>query len=344
MRDAPDHAAETDCRSKNVFSLDWPILVILALLIATPIVSAALDDPFLVRLVTRGIIFAMVAVALNFVLGFGGLVSLMHAGIFGVGAYTVAILAFHDHDGTKLLEIIPGSSNVFISIPVAIVIAALVTACSGIIALRTSGAYFIMITLAFNQMLYYFFSALRKYGGEDGLQIFANFQVLGFDFSNRNTFFYFVLAVLTIELFIVMRLVDSPFGITLQAIAQNERRAIAMGIPTLRFKFLALVISGAFAGLAGALWATNQQYVSPSDLSWIRSADYIVMAVLGGMTRTWGPVIGALMLVLLEAFLPTYTQYWQIPLGLFVIVIVVCLKGGIVDLVDKKSARGRSIH
>jgi branched-chain amino acid transport system permease protein len=322
----------------------WPIIVVLGLLALVPTLSSALDNPFLIRLFTRAVIFAMAAVALNFVLGFGGLVSLMHAGLAGIGAYAVAILAFHDYDNSPLLGLIPGTSNLLISIPVAIVLAGFGAIITGVISLRTSGAYFIMITLAFNQMLYYFFVALQKYGGEDGLQILSSLELGGLNISKRATFFYVALVVLAAEILFFARLVESRFGTILQATAQNERRVTALGIPPLRYKLVAFAISGAAAGLAGALWATGQQFVSPSELSWVRSGDYIVMAVLGGMGRVWGPVLGSIVFVLLEAFLPSWTQFWQAPFGLVVILIVVFLRGGLIDLVGVKATRSGGGH
>jgi branched-chain amino acid transport system permease protein len=313
----------------------WPILLVLALLALVPTLSSLVDNPFLVRLFTRAVIFALVASALNFILGFGGLISLMHAGLFGVGAYVVAILAHHDYEDTKLL-FMAGTSNLAISIPIAVLVSAGAAALTGLVSLRTSGTYFIMITLAFNQMLYYFFVALQQYGGEDGLQILSTLNFAGWRISQRVTFFYVALGVLTVMLFVLSRLVHSRFGTILRATAQNERRVVALGIPPLRYKLAAFVISGAITGLAGALWATGQQFVSPSDLSWVRSGDYVVMAVLGGMATVWGPVIGAIVFVLLEAFLPSWTQYWQLPFGLVVILIVVYLRGGLVDLLGMK--------
>ena len=309
----------------------WPIVLMLVLLALVPTFAKALDNPFLIRLFTRAVIFSIVAVSLNFVLGFGGLVSLMHAAFFGVGAYVVAILAFHDYDASPFL-IFPGTANLAVSIPLGMV-AAMLTACvTGLVSLRTSGTYFIMITLAFNQMLYYFFVALQQYGGEDGLQILADMHFAGLSITQRVTFYYVALGVLAATLLIFSRLVVSRFGIILRATAQNERRVIALGIPPLRYKLTALAISGALTGLAGALWATGQGFVSPSDLSWVRSGDYVVMAVLGGLGSVWGPVLGAVLFVMLEAFLPAWTQFWQLPFGIVVIFIVVFLRGGLVGV------------
>ena len=321
----------------------WPILVVLAALALVPTISAAFDNPFIIRLFTRAVIFAIVAVSLNFVLGYGELVSVMHAGFFGVGAYVVGILAAHDFDGEKLW-LIAGTSNLAISIPAAIFVTALVAAVTGVVSLRTNGAYFIMITLAFNQMIYYFFIALKKYGGDDGLQILANLEFAGFDISRLTTFYYVALGVLAASLLFFGALVDSRFGVILRATAQNERRVVALGVPPLRYKLAAFVISGAATGLAGALWATGQQFVSPADLSWVRSANFVVMAVLGGTTRVWGPAPGAIVIVLLGALLPGATQYWQLPFGVIVILIVVYLRGGLSDLFGRARTPGGGGH
>jgi len=201
-----------------------------------------------------------------------------------------------------------------------------------------------MITLAFNQMLYFFFVALQTYGGDDGLQILSTLELGGLDLSRRATFYYIALGALALELLIFSRLVESRFGVVLQAAAQNERRVAAIGIPPLRYRLAAFAISGAAAGLAGAFWATSQQFVSPSELSWVRSGDYIVMAVLGGMGRVWGPVLGAIAFVLLDSFLPSWTEYWQAPFGIVVILIVVFLRGGLVDLLGAKAPPATGGH
>jgi branched-chain amino acid transport system permease protein len=321
---------------------NWPILLVLAALALVPTFAAATDNPFLIRLFTRAVIFSIVAVALNFVLGYGGLVSLMHSGLFGVGAYTVAILAFHDYEATKFLGLFAGTDNLAISMPLAFVFAMGVAALTGIISLRTSGTYFIMITLAFNQMLYYFFVALQQYGGEDGLQILANLHFADLNITKRTTFYYVVVGTLAATIFVFSRLVQSRFGIILRATSQNERRVVALGIPPLRYKLMAFAISGAVTGLAGALWASGQAFVSPSDLSWVRAGDYVVMAVLGGMGRVWGPVLGAILFVLLEAYLPSWTQFWQLPFGIVVVLIVVYLRGGLVDVLGLTRSKSAS--
>lgn len=310
-------------------------LIVLALLACVPPISQAVDNPFLIRLFTRVILLSIAAVALNFVLGFGGLVSLMHAGLFGIGAYGVAILSYHDFNAEPLILGWTGTSNLALSGPLAVVATAIAAAIMGLVCLRTGGSYFIMITLAFNQMLYYFFVALQEYGGDDGLQILGSIDFAGHDITKRVTFYYICLGVLAFVIAMFMRIVGSRFGMILRASAQNERRLVALGVPALRYKLAAFVISGAVAGLAGALWATGQGFVSPADMAWTRSGDLVVMAVLGGLASVWAPVVGATVFLVLQAVFSNYTVYWQLPLGLVIIFTIVLLRGGLVDLLKR---------
>ncbi len=309
-----------------------PIVVLVALLVLVPPIAFALDDPFLIKVFTRVIVFAIAAVALNFILGFGDLVSLVQAGLLGIGAYVVAILAHHDFDGTPFLGLLPGTSNLALSIPLGALASALFALVIGLVCLRTIGVYFIMITLAFNQMLYYFFVALQQYGGEDGLQILGNLHFAGFDVTKRVTFYYICVGILAVVLVLFDRLIDSRLGIVSRALSQNERRVVALGIPPLRYKLVAFVISGALAGVAGTLLAASQQFVSPADISWVRSGDLVVMAVLGGLSTVWGPVAGAAVFLVLELTLSSLTIHWQLIFGLLIIAMIMYLHGGLSDL------------
>jgi len=308
----------------------WPVCALLLLLALVPVISTLIGAPFLIRVFTRVITFAIAAVALNLVVGFGGLISMLHAGLFGIGAYVVGILAQHDFNNELLFHFLPGTSDLAIALPAAFIITMLASAIFGIISLRTSGAYFIMITLAFNQMLYYFFVSLQKYGGDDGLQVLSATTIAGFDSTSRIPFYYICLAILTFTLLFVSRLVESRFGLVLRASSQNERRVIAIGISPLRYKLVAFMISGAIAGLAGGLWTNGQQFVSPADMSWIRSGDFVLMAVLGGTSFVAGPVVGAAAFLLIEFTFALWTTYWQLPFGLLIVFVVVALKHGLV--------------
>jgi branched-chain amino acid transport system permease protein len=317
-------------------------LVLVALLALVPLVAGLTDDPFLIRVFTRVVLFAIAAVALNILLGFGGLVSLLHAGLFGIGGYVVGILAQHNMNAEPLLGLVPGTSDLAISLPAALVVTALASAALGIVSLRTSGTYFIMITLAFNQMLYYVFVALQPYGGEDGLQILSTLTLAGLDVTKRVPFYYLCLGILAAALLFTGRLVDSRFGMVLRACAQNERRVAALGIPPLRYRLAAFVISGTLTGLAGGLWAAGQQFISPADMSWIRSGDLVVMCVLGGLASVSGPVLGAATFLVLELTLSSWTTYWQLPFGIIIILIVIYLHGGLISLPARLSRQPKA--
>jgi branched-chain amino acid transport system permease protein len=209
---------------------------------------------------------------------------------------------------------------------------ALIAVVIGAISLRTSGPYFIMITLAFNQMFYYAAVALQKYGGEDGLQILNTITLFGLDLSDRYRFFYFALAVLAIAMLFVGRVVGSRFGVVLRAAAENETRVVVVGIDPWAYRLVAFTLSGMLTGTAGALLAASQQFISPVDMAWDRSGDLVVMAVLGGIATFWGPILGAATYIALELTLSSWTQHWQLVFGLIILFIVVGLRGGLVDL------------
>ncbi|MEW6643729.1 MAG: branched-chain amino acid ABC transporter permease [Pseudomonadota bacterium] len=326
--------------SRRPFADLAAIALLVALLALVPLAASWLGNPFLIKIGTRIVVFSIAAVALNLVLGFGGLVSLLHAGLFGIGGYVVGIMAFHADAGEPFLGILPGSGELALVLPLAMLVSAGAAALMGVISLRTSGSYFIMITLAFNQMLFYFFIALQQYGGEDGLQITTDLTLFGRAATGRVPFYYGCLVVLAIVLVVLQRLIDSRFGIVLRAAAQNERRLTALGIPPLRYKLAAFALSGAIAGLAGALLAAGQQFISPADMSWVRSGDLVVMCVLGGMAVVWGPVIGAAAFLILEIVLSGWSVHWQLAFGLFIIAVVVTLRGGLVDLLRLVTGQG----
>lgn len=318
-------------------------LVLIGLLAALPPLAQAIGDPFLIKVATRVAAFAIAAVGLNLVVGFAGLVSLLQAGLFGVGGYVVGIAAWHDFNG-EALGLGPwewaGTSDLAITLPLAALVSGLVALATGVVSLRTSGPYFLMITLAFDQMLYYGAVALQKYGGEDGLQVLSTITFGGWDVSERTRFFYLTLAILAAILFLLGRLKDSRFGIVLRASAENERRVTVSGLPPYPYRLTAFVVSGVVAGLAGALLAAGQQFVSPADMSWVRSGDFVVMVVLGGLSTVWGPVIGAAAFVVLELVLSSWTQHWQLAFGLIIVVVVLTLRGGLSDLVRLVTKEG----
>jgi branched-chain amino acid transport system permease protein len=300
-----------------------------------PQVAGLLDNPFLIRVGMRIMILAIAALSLNLILGYGGMVSLGHAAFIGVAAYVVVILNWHVGNAEPVLSwpiLLEGSTNACIVAPIAIAASALTALVIGFISLRTGGLYFIMITLAFAQMLYYVFIAFQKYGGEDGTQLLEPIRLGSLGLNNRVLLYYIIFAVLLGVLLLVDRIVGSRFGRVLQGCRQNERRLEAVGYSTFHYKLAAFVIAGAIAGIAGVLLALSQQFVSPADLAWSRSGELVIMLVLGGVSTLFGPVFGSAFYVILELVLGSWTTHWQIIFGPVFIFFVLFVKGGIAGL------------
>ena len=317
-------------------------IVVAVALLVIPFAAVVLDETFYITLATRMAILALAAVGLNFALGLGGLVSFGHAAFFGLGGYAAGILATHAFNAEPLLLWpieIPGSNSMPVIWLTAIAVSALVALPIGAISLRTTGVYFIMITLAFAQMIYYFAISWPAYGGEDGLSIYVRNGFPGVNTLNPLTFFLICYTLLIVALFLFAVFKDSRFGAALQAARQNETRVAAVGIAPYRIRLAAFVISGAIAGLAGALFADLNRFVSPSMLSWQMSGELIVLIILGGTGRLFGPVAGAMIFVLVEYFLGGITERWQFFLGLTLLVVVLFARGGFIGLVA-----GRTRH
>jgi branched-chain amino acid transport system permease protein len=305
----------------------------LGVAIAFPLAMHAMDQQFYITFATRVLIYAMAAASLNLVLGYGGMVSFGHAAFFGAGAYIVGILA------------VEGVTSLWIAWPAAIAVAALAALLIGAISLRTRGVYFIMITLAFAQMMYYVFVSMKAYGGDDGLSLPAR-STPGFGISLSNDFvwYYLVLALLIAVLYLLHRLLHARFGRVIEAIRENETRATAIGYPVYRYKLLCFVISGAIAGLAGALIANQTSYVGPALLHWVQSGTLMIMVILGGVGRFWGGPVGAVVLLALEEgfsgspLLGDYALHWQLPVGIILLAVVLLAPQGIAGLVKRKRA------
>jgi branched-chain amino acid transport system permease protein len=306
------------------------LLALLVLACAFPLAMHAMDQTFYISFATRILIYAMAAASLNLVLGYGGMVSFGHAAFFGAGAYIVGILAFE------------GITSLWIAWPVAIAVAALAALVIGAISLRTRGVYFIMITLAFAQMMYYVFVSLKAYGGDDGLSLASRSTGLGISLSNDFVWYYLVLAELAGVLYLLHRLVRSRFGRVIEAIRENETRATAVGYPVYRYKLACFVISGAIAGLAGALIANQTSYVGPALLHWVQSGTLMIMVILGGVGRFWGGPVGAVVLLALEELfsgsplLGPYSLHWQLPVGVILLAVVLFAPQGIAGAFAKK--------
>ena len=306
------------------------------MLLVLPVAAGLADEPYLVSFFSRILIYALAAASLDLMLGFGGMVSLGHAAFVGIGAYVIAILSLHGFEGTAVVSwpvTIAGGENALLLWPAAVVLSAAAAAVIGALSLRTSGVYFIMITLAFAQMLYYVFVSLEAYGGDDGLSLISRNTMPGMDLGDDRQFYYICLAALAVFLFLAWRLIHSRFGMVIRGCRENERRMKSLGFATFRYRLVCFVIAGAGAGLAGALIANQTEYVSPGLMHWTRSGEILVMVLLGGMGTLFGPVLGAATLLLLEELLSIYTEHWMVYLGPFLILTVLFAKRGIYGLI-----------
>lgn len=306
------------------------------LLLMLPPAAGYFGETYMISLFTRVIIYALATVSLDLLIGYGGLVSLGHAAFVGIGAYVTGILYFHGFEGEPLLGFIGGTDNALIVWPLAVLISAGFALIIGSLSLRTSGMHFIMITLAFAQMLYYFGVGLEKYGGDDGLSLYSRNRLAGLDLSDDVQFYYVCLVILFAFLFFASRLVSSRFGLVLRGAAGNMRRIQTLGIPGRRYKLVCFVIGGAGAGLAGALLANQTEYVSPGLLHWTLSGELMVMVLLGGLGSLFGPVLGAAVYLLLEETLAMYTEHWMVYLGPILILVVIFAKRGLFGVVVGK--------
>jgi len=294
------------------------LVALLVMLALVPVYAALIGNYFLMSLFTRIVILAMAAVSLNLIMGFGGMVSFGHAAYLGIGGYAIGILAKE------------GINSGFLQWPLALAMSALFALAVGALSLRTRGVYFIMITLAFAQMVYYVAIGLDRYGGDDGMTIYKRSQFGDLiNLSNKTAFYYLCLVLLLVAVYIVWRIVNSRFGMVIQGARSNDRRMRAIGFPTYRYKLVCFVIAGTMCGLAGALLANHTDFISPAVMHWTRSGDLIVMAVLGGMGTVFGPVIGAVALLVLEEVLSGVTEYWQIIMGPIFLLVVLFARGGI---------------
>lgn len=303
------------------------VLIVLAILAAVPAISAWTDVPFWMDLARRMMILSIAALSLNLLMGFGGMISFGHAVYIGIGAYAVGICAFYDvTDG-------------YVQLAIALVGSALLALIFGAISLRTRGVYFIMITLALAQMIFYLGVGLDTYGGDDGLPIneSSNFGLI--DLGSNVPFYYLTLVLLVLALLFMNRLVNSRFGMVLQGIRSNEARMQALGFPTLRYRLAAFVIAGMMAGLAGVLLANHTNFANPEMMHWTRSGDLIVMVLLGGMGTVAGPVIGTVVYLALEEFLSGFTEYWQVIIGPILVLVALFVHGGLLGFLSEGRRR-----
>lgn len=313
--------------------------VLIVALLAVPLWAFMSSQPFTITLATRVAILALAAVGLNIALGLGGMVSFGHALFFGVGGYAAGIMAHHAFNGTAILGF-SGTAQMLPIWAVAMLFSGAVAAAVGALSLRTSGIFFIMITLAFAQMFFYFALSWPAYGGEDGLPIFVRNQFPGLNTMRPWEMFLVSYGALLVGLVVFALIRASRFGAALMAIRQNPDRAAAVGIAPFGVKLAAFVISGMITGLAGALMADLTRFVSPAMMAWQMSGELIVIIILGGTGRLMGPVAGAAILVGFEVFFGGITEHWKLWLGLVLLAAVLFARGGVVGLIAGRDRLG----
>ena len=297
---------------------------------------------YLLSLATRALIYGLAASSLNLILGYGGLVSLGHAAFIGIGGYTAGILLYHVQAGSPILGLLRPASfwnSALVAWPLAMALAALFALVTGLVSLRTRGMHFIMITLAFAQMVYFFFTSFDTYGGSDGISLYGRNTLPGLDLGNDQVFYYLCLALLLLFLAFMHRLVHARFGRALIAGRENVVRLQALGIAPLGCQLFAYCLAGAVAGLAGALLVNQGEFISPEMMHWTRSGELMVMVLVGGMARLFGPVLGATILLFLEEYLAMYTDHWMVIFGPFLILVVLFGRSGLYGLLFEKGKR-----
>jgi branched-chain amino acid transport system permease protein len=312
-------------------------ILAVTLLLAFPLAMQALGYLFYVSFASRVMIYAIAATSLNLVLGYGGMLSFGHAAFVGAGAYVASIL------------VAEGVASAWVGWPAAVAASALLAWIIGAISLRTRGVYFIMITLAFAQMMFYLVNSMKAYGGDEGLTLPRRAELgLGLDLGNEVVFYYVVLLVLLLALYALHRVVHSRFGRVMIAIRENAPRVEALGLPVYRYQLVCFVIAGAAGGLAGALLASHGKYVNPNVLHWVQSGTLMIMVILGGVGHLWGGVIGAAVLLGLEHLIadhpipwlaqvaPNYQQHANLGVGIVLLAIVLFAPHGIAGLLARK--------
>jgi branched-chain amino acid transport system permease protein len=295
-------------------------------LLFVPVAATLASRPFWITIATQIVIFALAVAALDFIVGYGGMLSLGHAAFFALGAYTVAFAAGN------------GSKSALVNWVLAVAVSAVFAGAIGAVSVRTAGIFFIMITLAFAQMIYYLVDGIKPLGGDDGLPM-ATRDVMPFvNLANPVVFYFVALAILGAFVFLSQRAIRARFGTVLRAAMQNERRVTSLGYDVYRYRWAAFTISGAVTGLAGALFADFQRIASPDFATWLQSGDLLVMLILGGAGTLLGPVFGAAAFIGLRVFLVGFTEHWMLVLGPILIVVVLVGRRGLAGLIAGRDA------
>lgn len=324
---SPAHSHSSPAIGARTGLARWVPIVLLAAFVLLPLYAAWTDQAFVLALMCRIVVLAIAAVALNLVLGYGGMVSFGHALFLGLGVYSAAIPAFH------------GLDNALLHLLIALIACGITGLVTGAIALRTQGIAFIMITLAFAQMFYFVFVSLSLYGGDDGLRLASGSQLLGANLADTGRLYTVSLVLLFGALYGTRRLTESRFGMVLRGSRINEQRMRALGFPTARYRLAAYVMSAMLCGVAGVLYANLTQFAAPSYMSWAMSGELIVMVVLGGMGSVLGPLYGAAAMLLTEEVLKSITEHWMIIFGPAIVAVAVASRRGIAGIIASAGSR-----
>jgi branched-chain amino acid transport system permease protein len=317
----------------NLSSTSKFTVLALALLAILPPIFVWTGNPFYVDLATRLVILAIAATSLNLVLGYGGMISFGHAAYLGIGAYAVGIPAHHElYGGFDAIATFGGFTHILLAVGVA----ALFALVTGAICLRTKGVYFIMITMAFAQMLYYLLVSIDEYGADDGLVIDSRSQFPLINLDNPLQLYFLCLAALVFCMWLVRTIIHSRFGMVIQGAKGNEERMTSLGYNVYLYRLVAYVISGAMCGFAGALLGNFTTFISPEMMAWSRSGELMFMVILGGVATTLGPLLGASAFIIIEEIFSSYTIYWHLPFGLLLMAVVLYTNGGIMGMRLKK--------
>lgn len=302
-------------------------VAVLAVLAVSPFVLEPLGYGYLQSTMTRVAIYGMAAVALDFIVGYGGLVSLGHALFLGVGSYTTGILIFHLDDRVWATD------QALVAWPLAVLLGAGFGWVFGALALRTRAVYFIMVTLAFNQMMFFLFNSLEAYGGDDGVRLSTRNRLGPLSLDDDRVFFVVCLVLLVGVVVLLNRLVRSPSGWILRGARDNELRMRSVGAVTRRHQLAAFVVSSAIVALAGALAVNETHFLSPGITHWTQSGELLLMIIIGGVGSLVGGVIGAMVLLVLEEIAVGYTRDWSFYVGLALVLIVLVARGGIAGVI-----------
>ena len=298
----------------------WILIVSFLILAALPMVaeSEMIDEPFYIDLMARVMIFSIAAMSLDFILGYGAMISFGHALYLGLGTYAVGILAHYEF------------TNGWLQLLVCVSGTAIIAFIMGLISLRTSGIYFIMITFALAQMFYFLGISLEAYGGDDGLPIDSRSEFFSFfDLNEVWNMYYLILGTLMVTTIVLWKIINSRFGMVVRGSHSNDDRMQAIGFPTMKYRLTAFVIAGVVCGLAGFLLGNLTEFLTPEYMHWFRSGELMIMVMVGGMGTLFGPLFGAFAYIMMEDFLAHFTEYWQFYFGPILILLVLFAKQGL---------------